>query len=186
MSTTINQKNKGFTLVELLVSIALFSIVMVIGLGSILTIVDSNRKARTLMEVMNNLNFAVDSMTRSFKSGQISQINDSLGVIRSDGECFATQEVNYSATSSGLAEYRFVEYCVTDGVLTKKIGTNGNQIPLTSPDVNIQYAKFEIAGEDSFEQPLLTIVLDGEVEIASGISSRFTIHTSVAQRTLNI
>lgn len=172
-------KQKGFTLIELLVSIALFSIVMTIALGAIVTISDSNKKARSLMSVMNNLNFAVDSMTRSFKSGEITTSNSGL-----PGDCFETTEVTYSGVGD---QSRRVQYCwdQDNNWLTKAIG-GGSAVPLTSDDVTIEYASFQVFGTPLNEQPLLVIILEGEVRITEKITSKFSIHTSVAQRKLNI
>lgn len=184
------QKNTGFTLIELLVSIALFSVVITIALGSIITIADSNKKARSMMQIMNNLNFAVDSMTRSFKSGDVADIVGSF--VSSSGRCFETNEIDYADFDLGA---RRVEYCVDgNGVLTKKVDTlndsggvltNNPPVQLTSGDVVIETVEFIPYGVAS-GQPALGIVLDGEVRITPTISSRFTINTSVSQRKLDI
>lgn len=190
-----NNTQKGFTLIEMLVSIALFSVVLTVTLGTIMTIVDSNRKARSLMSVTNNLNFAVDSMVRSFKSGDVADI---LGggdiIVDPSKECFRTFEVNYAALSGSpdFSEKRWVEYCKNgDGVLTKEIGdeygsiSGGVAVPLTSPDVKIDTLEFQISGETD-GQPFLTIILAGTVKVSEKISSSFSIQTSVSQRKLNI
>lgn len=170
----------AFTLIELMVSIALFAIVVTIALGSIITIADSNKKARSLMSVMNNLNFAVDSMTRSFKSGDIENVSP---VITPGSSCFTTEEINYSNASNPF-DRRLVQYCVEDGRLTKKIDS-ARPVPLTSDDVDIKFAEFKLYGGPD-EQPLLSIILEGEVKISEKVSSEFTIHTSVNQRKLNL
>lgn len=177
--TPIKQKNTGFTLIELLVSIALFSVVITIALGSIITIADSNKKARSMMQIMNNLNFAVDSMTRSFKSGDAPN-----NFVNFDKNCFTTNEIDYADPDLNT---RRVEYCVnSDGVLTKEIGSTGTAVPLTSTDVLIETVEFIPYGQGSNQQPALGIVLDGKVQVTPTISSRFTINTSVSQRKLNI
>src|SRR3989338_2524865 len=52
--------SRGFTLVELIVSIGLFAIVMLISVGALLALTGANRKAQALQSVMNNLNVALD------------------------------------------------------------------------------------------------------------------------------
>ena len=39
---------KGFTLIELMVSLTVFSIVMVVSIGTLLIMIDSNAKAQAL------------------------------------------------------------------------------------------------------------------------------------------
>jgi len=60
---------KGFTLVEMLVSVAIFAVVMTVALGSLLAMSESDRKAQTLKSVINNLNFSLDSMSRAIRTG---------------------------------------------------------------------------------------------------------------------
>lgn len=59
----------GFTLVEMIVSLALFSIVITIAVGSLLVIVASNEQLQDEQSVMTNLSFALDSMTREIRTG---------------------------------------------------------------------------------------------------------------------
>src|SRR4051812_37401392 len=59
----------GFTLVEMLVAIALFSIVMVVAVGTLLSLAAANKKAQALQSVMNNLNISLDGMVRSLRMG---------------------------------------------------------------------------------------------------------------------
>jgi len=194
-------KQKGFTLIEMLVSVALFSVVLTVTLGSILTIADSNKKARSLMSVTNNLNFAVDSMVRSFKSGNIDNTNQvvSTGTNEASGfggasinedNCFDTDEIDYNV---GNFTTRKVRYCgIIDpngiGRITKKInGTGGTIAYLTSPDVNIEFLQFQAQGTGTgVGQPILTIVIAGTVKVSEKISSKFAIQTSVSQLKLKI
>ena len=176
-----NNTTKGFTLIELLVSVSLFSVVLVVTLGSIVTISDSNKKARSLMSVMNNLNFAVDSMTRSLKSGKLS------GGVTSGGDCVTTEQINYNSLIGGF-EREQVRYCFVEdgneiGRIDKTVG--GDTQPITAPDVDIDYLKFT-AYTGSANQPRISIVLDGTVKVSEKISSQFSIQTTVAQRQLNI
>src|SRR3989338_4304258 len=60
---------RGFTLVETIVATALFTVVMLIAVGSLLSIVSVNRKAQALHLVMNNLNVALDGMVRAIRTG---------------------------------------------------------------------------------------------------------------------
>lgn len=186
-----NKKQKGFTLIEMMVSIALFTVVMTAALGSILTISDSNKKARSLMSVMTNLNFAVDSMVRSFKTGEIVP-NSPFVTSVSGKECFHTNEIDYRDAGEGF-EARKVEYCFVPGTgdmfgkITKEIIDSGSSpVDLTPPDVDIQYVTFVGSDYNSQKQPMLTITVSGEVRVSPRITSDFSIQTSVSQRKLNI
>ena len=62
--------NKGFTLIELMTAVSIFIVIMTVSMGSILSIFDANRKSRSLKTVMNNLNLALESMSREMRYGR--------------------------------------------------------------------------------------------------------------------
>src|SRR3990167_9012172 len=66
----ITKMKKGFTLIELMVAISIFIVVMTISMGSILNVFDANRKSRSLKTVLNNLNLAVESMSKEMRFGK--------------------------------------------------------------------------------------------------------------------
>jgi prepilin-type N-terminal cleavage/methylation domain-containing protein len=57
---------KGFTLIEMIVSLGIFTIVALISIGALVRITDANKKSITLKTTINNLNFAlIDVMAGS-------------------------------------------------------------------------------------------------------------------------
>ncbi len=65
-----NNSQKGFTLVEMIISIALFTVVAVVAIGALLKVVSSNKKAQSLKTSINNLNFALESISREMRIGR--------------------------------------------------------------------------------------------------------------------
>ena len=64
-----HKHNRGFTLVELIVALGLFSIVSTISIGSLITLMDNNRQLRDDQAVITNVGFAFDMMTRDIRQG---------------------------------------------------------------------------------------------------------------------
>lgn len=62
-------KQSGFTLIEMIVSLALFSVVVTIAVGALLVLIASNQRLQNEQSVMTNLSFALDSMTREIRTG---------------------------------------------------------------------------------------------------------------------
>lgn len=62
-------RQHGFTLVEIIVSMAIFIVVAVVALGALLKIIDANKKSESIKSLVTNLNFALDSMARDIRVG---------------------------------------------------------------------------------------------------------------------
>ena len=66
-----SSKIKGFLLIEIIVSIAIFIVVAVIAVGSLLKILDANKKAISIKNTINSLNYTVESMSREMRVGNV-------------------------------------------------------------------------------------------------------------------
>ena len=60
---------KGFTLIEMIVSIAIFIVVAIVAIGALMRVIDANKKSQSLKTSINNLNFALESMSREMRVG---------------------------------------------------------------------------------------------------------------------
>lgn len=177
---------RGFTLIEMMVSVAIFSIVVMISLGAILTILDANRKARTLTEVMNNLNFSVEMITRSLKTGVepvVSGDTLEVGSIVLEEDGFQREKTSYKQSTAGDGVRKYISQCVTDYEL--ECGPD-DWTAITSDQVNIEKFDVFVIGTDDGNQPRTQIFISGTVRINEKISSDFSLQTTVSQRRLNL
>jgi len=60
---------RGFTLIEMIVALAVFSVVITISVGALLSLIATNEQLQSERTVMTNLSFALDSMTREIRTG---------------------------------------------------------------------------------------------------------------------
>lgn len=196
MNLKINSSKRGFTLVEMLVSVAIFSIVVMIALGAILTILDANRKARTLTEVMNNLNFSMEMITRSLKTGvepdYVATDGGTIvvGAIILDEEGFKREKTLYRHdVVNGL-----IERCATvvnsiDDYENAQCASD-DWMPITSDMVFIERFDVLVTATENFndgvDQPRTQLFIKGTVQISDRISSDFSLQTTVSQRRLNL
>lgn len=67
MRTRLSQR--GFTLVEILIALMVFSIVVVVALAALVKILDANKKAQTIQNAVVNMSFTMESMTREIRTG---------------------------------------------------------------------------------------------------------------------
>lgn len=64
------QKNiAGFTLIEMIVSLGVFSMVVTTAVGAMLVLIATNQRLQAEQSVMTNLAFALDTMTREIRTG---------------------------------------------------------------------------------------------------------------------
>lgn len=180
----INKKdNAGFTLVELIVAIGLFSLIASMSLGAVLTIFDANRRSENSKTVVDNLNFTIEDMTRTIRFGYGYDCGDQGG----DKNC-STGSDTISLTFQG------------DNIVYKKCGseikksTNGetncnsaNLETITSTDTVIQNLKFYVlgvgtSGAERYKQPYVIAVIKGYVGPRPSLQSSFFIETMMSQR----
>ena len=179
--------NRGFTLVEMMVSVAIFSIVMVIALGSLLAMSESDRKAQTLKSVINNLNFSLDSMSRSIRTGAVYHCDITQGSAGAARDCANTPATSFAYQNAAGAT---VYYCLGSGTACGSGGASilrsvdgVNYTAITSSEVSISALKFYVTGaESAVVQPKVTILLSGTVTVSGTQNSMFNLQTSVTQR----
>ena len=192
----INMKQRGFTLIELMVSVAIFAVVMVISLGALLSIATADRKAETVSSVMNNLNFAVESMTRTIRTGY----DYHCGTV--DGGDCSSGGTLFKFTSQGGAEtvYAFDSSALcqqsgaVQGCIVRSTDGGTTYAPITAPEVIITnvtsggsgltfYLRGSSLGSTGDNtQPNVVITVTGYVQITPTQKSPFYIQTSVTQR----
>jgi prepilin-type N-terminal cleavage/methylation domain-containing protein len=62
-------RQSGFTLVEMIVAMGLFAVVVTITGGALITLISTNQRFHYEQNIMSNIGFALDSMTREIRSG---------------------------------------------------------------------------------------------------------------------
>ncbi len=182
----LGKKNteKGFTLIELMVSVSIFSLVLLISSGSILSVLDANRKSQSQRAVMDSLNLSLESMTRTIRFGTNYHCGTNLPLSTpSDCASFAGSS-GFSVTDT---VGRVITYTLTSGQITRSID-GATPLIFTSPDVVIQSLTFRVFGSAVFpdlQQPQVILVVKGFVPGKGITSSSFTLETTISQRKLD-
>jgi prepilin-type N-terminal cleavage/methylation domain-containing protein len=201
-STTI--KNRGFTLIEMLVSLSLFTIVVTIAVGAFLSLIGASKGVQSEQSVMTTLTFVLDSMTREIRTGSNYYCNTRTVL---DGTPVSTTTVNDCANShvadhgmsfieagtsltSGGGSKRIAYYFDTSSAtntIMRKVGTGSPQ-SIVSDGITITNAQFFVTGTirlgagTDINQPTVTIILEARDE--TGATT--TLQTTVTQRELDI
>lgn len=181
-----NVRLKGFSLVELLISLGIFVTVMTISLGSVLSIIDAGRKATALKAVMTNLNFAIEVMSREVKFGK----NYYCGV-STNAPHTNVQDCTGNALPPGTA----ITFLSSSGVDTiyrlngtqveKSVDNGANYSAITAPDVTVEDLKFYVFGTTAYpdtSQPRVMLSITGYAGTKPTAQSRFYLQTVMSQR----
>jgi len=185
--------SSGFSLVELMVAVALFAVVMTISVGSLLSLVEANRKARALSSVMNNLNFALENMSRNIRLGTNYHCHttdvvppnlDATNNCASGGVLFAFEGVGGdSSTASDQVIYRFIEERIE-----KSSDGGASFVSITAPEVAIEDLTFYVVGatrSDSL-QPRVVVKVRGRAGISGRAETSFNLQSTISQRVLDL
>jgi len=201
------RESKGFTLIEMIVSVALFAVVMVVAVGALLALTGANRKAQAIQSVMNNLNITLDGMVRNIRMGTdyhcgVGAYTRSTSDSCAEGDDAFTFTCNPGTASCGSAgarwAYRFVcpskldedGACVSGGYIERsQNGGTSAWTRLTAEEVSVERMVFYVVGTQrgNLLQPMVVMVVKGT---AGGQNVRtqtsFHIQATAVQRELDL
>jgi prepilin-type N-terminal cleavage/methylation domain-containing protein len=188
---------RGFTLIEMLVSVALFSVVMLIAGATLLSLVYANRKAQALQSVINNLNVSLDGMVRNVREGNNYRCG---GESSSYGDCTTAGTVIYFTPFGSTPDdqpqddwaYAFDstgQYCGVDRICEDQY--NQGWVPITSQEVQIKSLSFYVVGtkpasKGGTQQPKIIFIIKGQAGLQASTISTFDIQATAVQRVLNL
>lgn len=175
-------KRRGFTLVEMLVAVALFVIIAFISIGAILTIFSANKKSQTSKTVVDNLNYTIENMVRNVRFG--SSYHCGTGTpYTSVANCSAGSNFLAVRSNGSTIIYR------QNGSVMQYSGNGGTSYQdLTPPDVVITYVRFYVFGTDNTDtvQPYVVAVIRGYVGSRPTTQTVFSLETIMSQRELDL
>lgn len=175
--------NKGFTLVEVLVATAVFTIVMLAALGSLLISSNHSKKAKALRSAMDNVNYAMESMSRSLRTG--SNYNCSSGItLPTSGlsDCSGGSEIAFMPAYGTSANTKYYWNTLSTPYSLQKCTVLGC-VDMTSDEVDITSLRFVVRGTDVSDgiQPSVYILMRGTVTIKGEVTA-FALQTLASQR----
>lgn len=204
LQSTVHSKVKpGFTLIEMMVAVAIFAIVMMIGVGALLSLSGANRRAQAINSVMQNLNAAIESMSRSIRvgtvyhcqSGAVPDVPSVLATPSSDGACGSSggQLIAFEPSGGSLADVNDQGvYRVNTATkqLERSKDSGATWVALTAPEVSIDSFTVYLLGavpksSGDTTQPRVLMTINGSAPVPGG-ETRFTIQASVTQRIIDI
>ncbi len=189
----------GFTLIEILAALAIFSIVATIAAGATVAISNVNRKSQAIKLALDNLNFALESMALNLSRGANytcldsvdtpSVIPDGFTGLDCEGVAFDAfldkndpeaetpraylfDTVNVDGTNAGVIKYwRNLNTSDPAGVIT------------SARDINIKVFQFDVhSGDFGSPKPYVVVRLEGVVAENSRYKTEFALRSAFVSR----
>lgn len=184
-------KNKGFTLIEVVVAVGIFSINVAVLMGFFSQALNSQKKSLANEETIDNLSYILEYTSRSLRMAK----KDDIGGVN----CLSGDRVNYEVTRSGngikFRNYKdeCQEFFLEGGRLKewKKVGAQETENFFTAQNITVN--SFQIGPTTSWdqgdnEQPRVTLFIQVQNEKDQWGSSPlvFSVQTTISQRNLDV
>lgn len=187
----------GFTLIEMIVSMSIFTVIMLMIVGALISLDNAARKARAVRLVTDNLSAAIDSMSRNIRMGSTfhcgceataaayatpkdCSFTDTLG---NGGEaCFAFEGQN---GNSAVVTDQIV-YQLSGNRIQRSVDAGTTFLDLTAPELKVNDLRFFVYGSAvDQDQPVVTMLLRGVAGITAKDTTNFNLQTTISGRTSN-
>jgi len=177
------KQSKGFSIIELLVVVVIFSIVIGAAVGVFVSALKIQKYNLSHQQLLNQTSYAMEYMERAIRMA-----------VKDDGThgCLSAGD-NYD-NPGGNTRIKFLNYkeeCQqfylgTDQLMALNTNILGSALPMTSDDFTVTFLRFNVEGDGAdTDQPRVTIVMEIEGEIM-GSDPKMRIQTTVSQRNLDI
>lgn len=208
MKKNRQQMNRGFSLIEIIVSLGIFMIVAVVATGTLLKVVEAGKKAQATKAVVNNLQFALESISREIRMGKKfhcdTNVNPSASSLIIPASCpnaananaylaFEPSTSRGGVNSNDRFAYRFVTQNVGGNVIGRieKSDSNDGGIDdfyaITAPEVDIDDMRFIVSGAEAESSGTryptkVTLIIKGTVGAKDRLRSDFSLQTTITPR----
>jgi len=187
-----NQREHGFTLLELIISVGVFTVIMTIIVGALLVMSDAFHKTRSLRTAMENVSLATEGMIKKIRTGTNYDCN---GITVAQDNCpggsASTDRLQFKASSGIFYRYRWnsANQSIEVSTAPAASGPWSTLYPITAPEINITNFKFYVNGVGNIvEQDYVTMTITGYADVPGKprTETTFYIQTTVSKRVLDV
>lgn len=166
------EARSGFTLIELIVAIGVFSTIVSIAVGGFVRALRTQRQIVGLLSANSNASLVIEQMAREIRTG--------FDFCRGGQVCVGTSELSFRNSAGERVTYR-----IDNGVLER--GVNSVFAPLTASNVSIRHLVFDLSGQDSDDgfPPRITMVMGVSSKELGVAGAVVNMQTTVSARALD-
>lgn len=183
MNQISNQIKRGFTVVEQIVAMSLFSILLAISVGVFIHALRTERAITASISVNNNASLTLEQIAREARTGSSFCVdasnNDICAAGGSPNEFKELKFVNAAGEN--------ISYALDNGKIVRDAAEDSNPpAPITANNVNIKKLSFFLRGQHQSDKknPRITVVLQISTAGISFLNSTINLETTVSPRVL--
>jgi prepilin-type N-terminal cleavage/methylation domain-containing protein len=186
---------KGFTLIEMLVTVGLFAIIVTIAVGAFVNAERTERQVSSLIAAQSNVSLAVEQMSRNIRTGYLFCHDPGDSTASPSCSCTVASSSDPNSpmwTCQSLDFYdangNEIKYSWAGGALAESVSGNAAQ-SITGNTVSVKYLKFKLFGQTEGDHwpPRVTISIGiaASSTDAAVMNDVFNLETTVSARTID-
>lgn len=186
----LEKKSKGFTLVEMLVTLFIFSITFGAASGLFVSAIKNQSRTLASQQLLDQTSYLIEYMGRALRMARKDDIDYGDGAVN----CLSGDKVNFATTTGGIKFRNYKDECqefFLDNNTHQLMESKNGGIPnaLTSPNLYVEKFNLSLSGEFQppvdYLQPRLTMFLEIR-KAGAGSQPKIKIQTTISQRELDI
>jgi len=187
----LHSRIRGLTLVELIVTLAIFGMVTTVLLSSFLTIFSVREQTNVVQQANDDVRVILDGIEREIQTGNnIIASEDAISFVVSARADQPPYPVRYRKTAAGTIEKAVGKNvagdpCAYNATTMAFTNVNACWLPVTGSNVQINTLSFSVVEAetgDAQTSPLVTVGLAGTVRDSAGNATPLTYSTSIMPR----
>lgn len=181
-------RKKGFTLVEMMVSVGIFTLVVTMGIVSLTTVMKTYRHSEEKKKVTDSLDYVLENLTRELRLGKnyyyAPDANHSGEALDGEGTIVDSSFIGFDASDNR----GYMIYFLKDGIMGRKIfesdGSSFTEALTDKSQITIEKVQIRVmnTSKDDDKQPLVWLQVVGKTPKNS---KEFTVQTLVSQREID-
>ena len=156
------KNNKGFTLVELIVAVSVFSLLSIVMGGIYLSFTKSQARTKAAQSLLNDAQYILEVLSKDFKSNEIISCS--------------TNEIETKEENGSVKIFTYSDNTISVNTGTPVVLNNNSKFKITYLDFNCNISDDNI-------QPIVTIVMEVE-NVTLNLSEKvsYKLQTTISSR----
>ena len=189
---SILKNKKGFTLVEVLVCIALFGIISVALINVFVASIKSQSRIIYSQELLEQSSYVLEYMNSKIRMA-IKDVDGSCITIGSTYNIYGGgSSIRFISYNAEISDYVCREFFLENNLIKERSSTDtsssnfGVASVIASPSFKVNSLKFSIFGDSIGNQPRVTTLINMHKKEQDGVTSKITIQSTASKRQLEI